>query len=676
MKRSFIALLFAFAVLLAPSPAAIGQTGGGSRAEEVELIIGKPVERELAGGGKHSYRVHLTSGQWLNAILYQRGIDVLVRVTSPQGKQLAEIDSPNGDEGPEPIFVTAESTGEYRIEVLPIEEKAAAGRYEIKIEQVRAAAKDPAGKVDQLFAQWDKPGSPGAAVAIIKDGQIIYKKGYGSANLEYDIPITPSTVFHVASVSKQFTAFAVAMLADQKKLSLDDDIRKYLPEVPDFGKKITIRHLIFHVSGLRDQWEMLAMGGWRLDDVITTAQILEMVSHEKELNFDPGQEMLYCNTGYTLLAEIVARVSGKSFRSYTEEAIFKPLGMTSSHFHDDHEMIVRNRAYSYAPGNGKEFKLLALNYATVGATSLFTTVEDLAKWVRNFDEPRAGNRAVIEQMYEVGVLNSGEPTGYAFGLAIGQRKGLKTVGHSGGDAGYRSYVTRMPDQKFAVVVLSNLATFNPGQLAGQIADIYLADQLKPERARAEEPKRADVPVAASVLKSYEGTYQIRPGFVLSVSVEDGHLMTQASGEEKVRAFAESESRFSAPSYGGPLEFVKNGEGRVDHLIYRGLRATRVVPFSPGLEKLADFTGDYYSAELGTTYTIAVEKGKLVAKHRRTGDVPLAPAFTDQFRGGQFYFRHVVFTRDGQNRVNGFRLTGGRVRNMRFDRQAAPAAPGR
>ncbi|HKG23548.1 MAG TPA: hypothetical protein VKC34_16730, partial [Blastocatellia bacterium] len=178
------------------------------------------------------------------------------------------------------------------------------------------------------------------------------------------------------------------------------------------------------------------------------------------------------------------------------------------------------------------------------------------------------------------------------------------------------------------------------------------------------------------LKSYEGTYQIRPGFVLSVSVEDGHLMTQASGEQKVRAIAESETRFSAPSYNGPLEFGKNAEGRVEHLIYRGLRANRVVPFSPGPEKMADFAGDYYSPELGTTYTIALEKDKLVARHRRTGDVPLAPVFTDQFRGGQFYFRHVVFTRDGQNRVDGFRLSGGRVRNMRFYRQPAPAAPGR
>src|SRR6185436_1924774 len=234
-------------------------------------------------------------------------------------------------------------------------------------------------KVDKLFANWDKPDSPGAALIVVKDGAVVYKRGYGSANLEYNIPITPATVFHVASVSKQFTAFAITMLAKAGKLSLDDDIHKYLTELPDFGQKITIRHLLHHTSGLRDQWELLAMAGWRLDDVITKEHILKMVRHQKELNFSPGQEYLYCNTGYTLLAVIVERITGQSFREYMQETIFKPLNMTGTHFHDDHEMIVKNRAYSYRPYGPQDFKLSALNYANVGATSLFTTVEDMAR---------------------------------------------------------------------------------------------------------------------------------------------------------------------------------------------------------------------------------------------------------------------------------------------------------
>ena len=282
-------------------------------------------------------------------------------------------------------------------------------------------------KVDQLFSEWDKWDSPGAALAVIKDGSIIYKRGYGSANLEYNIAITPSTIFHVASVSKQFTAFAITMLAQEGKLALDDDVRKYLTEVPDFGKTITIRHLIHHTSGLRDQWELLAMAGWRLDDVITKQHILKMVRHQKELNFEPGEEYLYCNTGYTLLAEIVERVSGQSFREYTEANIFKPLGMTNTHFHDDHEMIVKNRAYSYAPDKDSGFRKSVLSFANVGATSLFTTVEDLAKWIQNFDDGRVGGAAVIEQMHERGILNNGGKLNYAFGLVLMNTKNSREL---------------------------------------------------------------------------------------------------------------------------------------------------------------------------------------------------------------------------------------------------------
>ncbi|MFO0985337.1 MAG: serine hydrolase domain-containing protein, partial [Planctomycetota bacterium] len=199
-------------------------------------------------------------------------------------------------------------------------------------------------QVDRLFARFDKPDSPGCAIAVVKDGQVVYEHGYGMANLDDGVPITADTVFHVASVSKQFTSFAVALLADQGKLSLDDDVRRYVPEVPDFGAKITLRHLMHHTSGLRDQWSLLMLAGWRLEDVITESDILDLISHQRELNFPPGERHLYCNTGYTLLAIVVQRVSGRSLRAFAEDEMFEPLGMTSTHFHDDHRMIVKHRA--------------------------------------------------------------------------------------------------------------------------------------------------------------------------------------------------------------------------------------------------------------------------------------------------------------------------------------------
>lgn len=527
-------------------------------------------------------------------------------------------------------------------------------------------------KVDQLFAQWDKPDSPGAALIVVKDGVPVYKRGYGIANLEYNIPITPPTVFHVASVSKQFTAFAITLLASQGKLSLDDDIRKHLPEVPDFGKKITIRHLIHHTSGLRDQWELLAMAGWRLDDVITKEHILKMVRHQKELNFDPGQEYLYSNTGYTLLAVIVERVTGQSFRQYTQENIFKPLGMTNTHFHDDHEMIVKNRAYSYDPDEKEGFRLSALNYANVGATSLFTTVEDLAKWMRNFDNAKLGGAAVIEQMYQQGVLNNGKKITYAFGLDIGMYKGLKRVAHSGGDAAYRSHVLWFPEQKFAVAVLSNMGTFNPGRLAQQVADIYLADKLAPEEPKPKLGEQAAVKADPAAYDAYVGRYALPDGQMVEVMKESNHLFAQPTGGPKLEMMPVSDTKFLLKDYGIEITFGAVAKAKAGEFIINDgggkETAKRIESQGQKAVRLEEYAGEYYSDELGTAYTIVVRDGQLVAEHRRHDDIKLTPAQDDNFLGAQWFFQKVRFTRDKENRVTGLRLTGSRVRNVRFDKR--------
>ena len=654
--------------------AAFVYAGTRSQTETLELTAGRSFEKELAHNGKDAYRVELKAGQVLYAVVEQKGVDVVVTVFAPDGKQISEIDSPNGDQGPEPVVISAEVSGSYRIEVRPLE-NTKTGRYEIRIEKLLSAAVSLTERVDRLFVAWDKPDSPGCALAVIKDGKIIYERGYGVANLEYNVPITPTTVFHVASVSKQFTAFAVTMLARQGKLSLDDDIRKYLPEVADFGKTITIRHLIHHISGLRDQWELPAMAGWRLDDVITKEHILKMVSHQKELNFEPGQEHLYCNTGYTLLAVIAERVTGRSFRQFTEENIFKPLDMKNTHFHDDHQMIVKNRAYSYSSAMGGGFRLSALNYANVGATSLFTTVEDMAKWVNNFDDGRVGGASVTQQMLQQGVLNSGEKIDYAFGLVIGNYKGLKVVEHSGGDAGYRSHVMRFPDRKFAVVILSNLAAFNPTGMARKVVDLYLADQLKPEAPKVKAPERTTATVNPEIYDAYVGRYELQgraAGRIVSITKENGKLMAQPNGQPKSELVPESETRFFLRVVDAEVTFQRDEKGKVMQFTLQqdgqNTSAKRIEPFTPDAAALAQYTGDYYSDELGTVYTIVVKDGRLLAGHRRNDDIRLTPIVNDQFSGSAWFFAKVSFTRDKDQRVTGFRLTGGRVRNLRFDKQ--------
>jgi CubicO group peptidase (beta-lactamase class C family) len=535
-------------------------------------------------------------------------------------------------------------------------------------------AEDPlTKKVDQLFSTWDKPDSPGAAIAVIKDGAIVHKRGYGSANLEYNVPITPQTVFHVASVSKQFTAFAIALLANQGKLSLDDDIRKHLPEVPDFGKKIAIRHLIHHTSGLRDQWTLLGMAGWRLDDVITKEHIMKMVRHQRELNFDPGAENLYSNTGYTLLAVIVERVSGQSFRDYTEANIFRPLGMTNTHFHDDHERIVKNRAYSYSSaGAVGRFKAAPLNYANAGATSLFTTAEDLARWVMNFEDQKIGGADVIKQMQQQGALNSGKQIGYAFGLSIGPYRGLNTVGHAGGDAAYRSFVVWFPDQRFGVVVLSNFGSLNPQQMAMRIADLYLADKLAPEPPRPALVERTAVKVNAEILESYAGRYLLDGRTVVIISKEGDKLMGQPGSSPKTELIPQSETTFFVKEANSELTFERDEKGNVVRFAMKSgsqSQSAKRLNAPAQAAQLTEYGGDYYSPELGTSYTLVVTDGKLMAQHRRHDDIPLTGLEGDLFSSNRWFFQTIEFTRDSEKRITGFRLSSGRARNVRFVRQS-------
>ena len=534
---------------------------------------------------------------------------------------------------------------------------------------LRPAAAQPiddslAARVDALFARWDKPDTPGAAVAVVRDGGIVYQRGYGSANLEYDLPITPSTVFLVASVSKQFTAFAIAMLAEQGKLSLDDDVRKYIPELPDFGPTITIRHLVHHTSGLRDWPGTLAMGGWRMEDVISFEQILTMARHQKTLNFEPGAEYSYSNTGYNLLAEVVARVTGQTFRAWTDAHLFKPLGMAHTHFHDDHEEVVKNRAYAYSPsGNG--FGRVGNGLTALGSSSLFTSVDDLVKWVQHFRDPRVGGEAVAVQVHQQGVLNDGDTLSYAFGQSIGAYRGLKTVAHSGSWAGFRTVLIRFPDQDFAVIVLSNFSNFNPMAKARQVAEIYLGDVMEAEETAASSPD--PVAIDSAVLDDYLGLYRLGPGWLVTITRDADMLMTQATREPKFPMTPTSESEFYVQAYGASIAFKRDDQGRVTHFEYRGIDAPRVEPFRPSADELASFQGEFYSEELETTYTLALEDGALTAQHRRLDNATLLPTIADTFTTTHWFMQSVHFTRDSNRRITGFEASNGRSRNVRFEK---------
>lgn len=530
--------------------------------------------------------------------------------------------------------------------------------------------KDLSTQVDELFADWDRPDSPGAAVIVLRDGDVVHRAGYGCAQLEYGIPITPETIFHVASVSKQFTCMAITLLARRGEISLDDDIRRYLPEVHDFGPTITVRHLAHHVSGLRDQWELLRLAGWRMDDVITTEHIMKMVKHQRELNFAPGEEHLYSNTGYTLLAEIVSRVTGVSLREFAHTNIFEPLGMESTHFHNDHREIVKNRAYSYSLHREGGFEKSVLSYANIGATSLFTTVEDLGRWLMNFSERTVGDEAVMETMNGRFELNSGDTIDYAFGLRFSRYRGLQVIGHSGSDAGFRSFCGRFPEHGLAVAVLSNLGSVNPQGLSMKIADLYLQDHMEPPET-AEETADAEMPDEAD-LQDCTGTYLLSPlGMIEVIMDEKGLTLHQGQGPPR-ELIPVGGLRFRSEPLDHTIYFVRDEDGDVSALKLvmsgRTITAERLEPLALPPEELADYEGSYASDELGTVYTMVVEDGQLVMKHRRHEDAPLAAVSEDAFHSRWGRPGRVDFDRE-DGCIAGFRITGGRVRNLAFERQS-------
>ncbi len=365
--------------------------------------------------------------------------------------------------------------------------------------------------VDALFQKWDRQDSPGCALGVIKDGELIYKRGYGMADLEHDIPISPTSVFYIGSVSKQFVTFCILLLEEQGRLELDDEIQKFLPDFPRYDQPLTIRHFIHHTSGVRDYLTLWSLAGNDYLDHIDEGAVYEMIKRQTELNFNPGERYLYSNSCYFMLAMIIEKVAGESIKDYAEEYIFNPLGMAQTHFHDDHYHIIKNRAFSYYQEND-HFQNLIMRFDLVGSGGVYSTIEDLYKWDQNFYKNKLGKgtSAILEKMHEEGLLNNGESSGYAFALVNGNYRGLKTVSHSGSLAGYRAQLMRFPDQNFSVILLGNISSFNSTEMAEKVAEVFLKEQMgeQPESNESVE-NDAGTSEATSIgsdPSEYTGTY--------------------------------------------------------------------------------------------------------------------------------------------------------------------------
>lgn len=493
-------------------------------------------------------------------------------------------------------------------------------------------------QIDKIFSSFDDAAKPGCAVGIYFAGKAL-TRAYGAADLERGVPLSPSSVFYTASTAKQFTAASIWLLVKEGKLSLDDDVRKYIPELPAYEKPITIGNLLYHTSGLRDYTDLLQLAGRGSEEVSTNADILSLTVRQKKLNYPTGTRYQYTNTNYVLLAEVVKRVSGQTLKDFARTRIFEPLGMNSTQFVDDPVKVIPRRALGYLAKGKGEYTLVLNNAVRNGPAGLYTTVEDLGKWNQNFLNPTVGSAALLRDMERPGRLTDGTVTDYASGIMIGQYKGLPVSRHSGHTPGFRAEFLRFPDKDLGVAVLcNNSVESRPERLAEQVADVYLADRLKPNAPAQATPTpgQPQTPIVTpDQLKSSLGDYwSPSTGEVRQLVIRNGQSVYVIDTWSRARLTAVDSTHFRfgrneivvAGASPNRTLTLKWADGRVEE--YHELTRAKLSP-----SQLAKYSGRYYSAELDTVYELAPKGSALVLKRRNQEDMELLPTVRDSFSEG-------------------------------------------
>lgn len=527
-------------------------------------------------------------------------------------------------------------------------------------------------RVDAVFAEYDRPDRPGCAVGAYRDDRLIYAKGYGLADVERGVPLTSRSVFDIGSTSKQFAAAVIVLLAQEGKLRLDDDVRQYIPELPSYDAPITIRHLLHHTSGLRDYIGLLVYSGHQIDDVTTPDDALRILAKQRALNFTPGQEHLYSNSGYFLLSLIVERVTGNSLRDEAQTRIFGPLGMRHTSYLGSYDDVIPNRALAYAR-RGDGLRLDVSRWLQLGDGAVFTTVEDLLLWNRNFYSPTVGGQALLDTLHARGRLNDGRTLDYALGLMHGELRGKRTVHHGGSWGGYRAEFLRVPELRYGVAVLCNIGSSNPSALADAVAAVHLADALDPlPAATASAAPTSAEAVPVEVLQRYVGSYRSAGGTtVFTIVLNGGNLRLTSPAQLPLVASTPTRFRVAGAPVEVSIEFDTaprsaaqaqrarvNVEGQPEELV------SRIELVAPGVAELAAYAGSYASEELDGTWLVSVENNGLVVRYPGSAPIPLRPLTRDEFAGRGV---NLLFQRNEGGTVVGAALSQGRARNMMFVR---------
>ena len=524
-------------------------------------------------------------------------------------------------------------------------------------------------KIDSIFNSWTESNHPGGAIGIMQNGEVIYSKAFGLASLEYQVPNTMETIFNVGSVSKQFTAMGIVLLQEKGLLSIDDDIRKHLPDMPDFGHTITIRHMLHHTSGMRSLHAMLGLAGWRDDDSRTNEDLYRFMLNQKELNFIPGDEYLYCNTGYMLMVNIIENVTKEKFPQWMKTNVFEPLGMSNTYVEDRYDRIVPNNATSYYGAKGDFFRAVEY-WGYVGSGNVHSTTNDLLNWLQNFSTPSTNWSSAFEMLKTTDELNDGSENNYAFGVSLDEFKGYIRVQHGGAIGGFRAYASTYPEEQLSIAVLTNFSSSNPGSIERNIAGILLKDNSNtiPEITKPEISKT----VISFPLEQLTGKYEIQSGVIANITIENDSLhVLQEWNNSEYNIYKTEGNTYQIPKESS-IQFtfseLKDNATQLLSINQNGRKtdAKRYVEKDLSSISLNDYVGRFYSPELESTLDINLKEDQLIGHHVRHGDFPMKLLSTDALEIPGFASIDVV--RDAENVITGIRISNGRARNVLFEKQ--------
>ncbi len=537
-------------------------------------------------------------------------------------------------------------------------------------------SKEEIHTIDSLFMAWNKPNHPGGSIGIMKNGKLVFSRAYGLASLEYLVPNNPDTRYNIASVSKQFTSMGIVLLHLEGKLSLDDDVRKHLPGLPDFGDTIRIRHLIHHTSGMRSLHALLGMAGWREDDYRTNEDLFRFMKNQQDLNFRPGEEYLYCNTGYMLMADIIEKITEKKFAEWMQENIFNPLDMFDTYVEDQYNRVVPFNATSYYGSFEHGFSRAVEYWAYVGSGNMHSTTHDLLTWLENFYEPKPGWEKAFQLMKTRGILNNGDTLDYAFGININHYKGEKRISHGGSIGGYRSFIQAFPDHGLNMVLLTNFASSGAGSKIDRISDLLL--KLEPGREEPSLVTESEIPsirLSSGEMEKFSGHYWNKESrYVRRIYLKDDTLryFRPESVESKLLPIGDNTFQMSNVFYAIRVSFeILPRKQKIMTVQVNENDPIKMASFQPPVvtpELIKSYTGRYYSPELDTHYSIfARGDTALAGNHSRHGEFEIKILRKNDLEGSLESFERIIVKRNKNSSVTGLLVSNGRVRNLWFEK---------